>query len=77
MTSFLICKHNDHTDLYRNGLPLGVIRNEQFELHHHTMPDGSKVPIDQKLVEETIGELYRDGLGLRNYCQNFRRGLHK
>lgn len=51
--SFLICFHEQHTDVYRNGLPIGIIRNGVFEVHEHTMPDGSKHPvkIDPVLAE--------------------------
>jgi hypothetical protein len=44
-TSFLICFHPDHTDIYHNGLPLGVIRDGVFRIHENTMPDGTKVPV--------------------------------
>lgn len=31
-TSFLVCFHSGHTDLYINGLPLGIIKSNNVEL---------------------------------------------
>ncbi len=55
--SFLICFHPGHTDVFQNGLPLGVIKDNQFHVHQNTRPDGSKVPVEipptlPSLVEE-------------------------
>ena len=44
-TSFLICDHGTHADVYVEGLPIGVIRGSQFNIHHNTMPDGSRRPV--------------------------------
>lgn len=44
-TSFLICFHDGHTDIFRDGLPIGVIRDGRFDLHQQAMPDGTKQPI--------------------------------
>lgn len=41
--SFLICFHPGHTDVFRNGLPLGVVCDDVFKPHKHTMPDGREV----------------------------------
>lgn len=44
-TSFLLCIRPSHTDVYCNGLPLGVIRAGLFEIQHNKMPDGTLVPV--------------------------------
>lgn len=38
--SFLICFHPGHTDVYRNGLPLGVLKDNVFTAHQSVAPDG-------------------------------------
>jgi hypothetical protein len=43
--SFLICFRNE-AEVYRNGLPIGVVRNGVFEPHQHKLPDGSKRPVE-------------------------------
>lgn len=55
--SFLICFHPGHTDVFRNGLPMGVISDNAFHVHCNTMPDGKIVPVEiprtlPALVEE-------------------------
>ncbi len=56
-TSFLACFHEKHTDVYHEGLPIGVIRDGTFEAHQHTRPDGSKHPVkvDTELLKR-VGE---------------------
>lgn len=49
-TSFLICFHGDITNVYQEGLPLGVIRDGKFEVHKHTMPNGDKIPVELDFV---------------------------
>lgn len=46
-TSFLICDHGDHQDVFCEGLPVGVMRDGQFEPHirHYTTGD---VPVTMK-----------------------------
>ncbi len=44
--SFLICFHETQTDVYHNGLPMGLIREGRFEIHHRTLPDGGKYPVE-------------------------------
>lgn len=53
--SFLVCFHPGHTDIYFNGLPIGVIRADVFTIHEHTMPDGTKIPA--KIPDELKTEL--------------------
>lgn len=57
-TSFLVCFHEKHIDIYREGLPIGVVRDGRFEVHQHTMPDGSKHPVkvDTELLQR-VGEM--------------------
>jgi hypothetical protein len=40
--SFLICRHETHTDFYFTGRQIGVLRNGEFKIHEVVMPDGSK-----------------------------------
>jgi hypothetical protein len=58
-SSFLICFHPGHTDVYRNGLPLGVIRDGVFRIHETTMPNGSKVPVD---IPEFLGSQVKQAM---------------
>lgn len=51
-TSFLICFHNDHTEVYVEGLPQGIIRNGVFQVHEYVLPDGSRKPV--VLNQETL-----------------------
>ena len=55
--SFLVCFHEGRTDVYRNGLPLGVVVDGKFTIHKHTMKDGSQVPVEipSPLVESVRG----------------------
>lgn len=60
--SFLICFHPGHTDVFRNGLPLGVVKDGVFQIHHHTRPDGAKMPVEIPLllpvmVEDVVHQL--------------------
>lgn len=57
--SFLICFHPGHTDVYRNGLPLGVIRDGDFHVHKSRMPDGAEVPVDvpPELLNQVISTI--------------------
>lgn len=52
MTSFLICFHDDRANIYREGLPLGVLQGGVFVPHRHKLPNGSERPvtIDPDLV---------------------------
>lgn len=52
--SFLICFHQDHTDVFLNGLPLGVIRKGRFAIHEYILPSGQTKPVeisDQLLLD--------------------------
>jgi hypothetical protein len=53
--SFLICFRTT-AEIYRNGLPLGVVRDGRFEPHEYTLPDGSKreVALDTALAAQVI-----------------------
>lgn len=53
-TSILICYHDDHTDIFRNGLPLGVIAGGKFNVHENVMPDGTRVPVEIRHEEQLI-----------------------
>lgn len=61
--SFLVCRHADKTDLYVNGIPLGLIRDGKFEraqiagrpLQFSQLPD----PLPFKTVAELKAELHR------------------
>lgn len=55
--SFLICFHPGHTDVFRNGLPLGVVRNGVFHVHTNRMPDGTEVPV--QIAPDTMHEVLR------------------
>lgn len=44
--SVLFCFHDTQTDVYLNGLPLGIIKGGKFEVHERTLADGSKQPIE-------------------------------
>ena len=54
--SFLICFHPNQTELYKNGLPIGVIRDGQFKVHQRKLADGSAVDIrpDLPLLDSVI-----------------------
>lgn len=44
--SILFCFHQGYTEVYRNGLPLGTVRDGNFEVYCHIRPDGSKHPVE-------------------------------
>ena len=52
MKSFLICFHDDYAEVYREGLPIGIVTGKHFERHKHKLADGSEKPvtIDGELV---------------------------
>lgn len=72
-SSFLVCFHEKHTDLYQNGLPLGVVRDGEFYVHNNIMPDGTRVPIDlpSELAKKVIG-----AVKLMNDHAIMQAGLH-
>lgn len=45
-TSFLVCIHDSIINLYVEGLPIGTIQNGKFQVHHLTLPDGTKKPVE-------------------------------
>lgn len=49
-SSFLICFHENSTDVYVNGLPIGVIRDGKFEIHK-LQTSKRPVDIDQELLQ--------------------------
>ena len=54
--SFLICIHPTQADVWREGLPVGVIREGKFICHSRELPDGRRVdvPVDYDAVNEAI-----------------------
>jgi hypothetical protein len=60
-TSFLVCLHPGHADVYREGLPLGVVRADGFTPHRRTLPDGREqlVTVDPEWVRSVQGVLAR------------------
>lgn len=40
-TSVLFCIRDGITEVYENGLPVGALKGDKFELHNHKLPDGS------------------------------------
>lgn len=61
--SFLVCFHDGHTDVYKNGLPVGIIRNGQFFVHKQRMADGSEkeIEIDTDLLQAVYEALEKIG----------------
>lgn len=57
--SFLICFHPGHTDVYRNGLPLGVITNNAFNVHKTILGDGREFVAD---IPDNLTALVREVL---------------
>lgn len=54
-TSFLICFHSNHADIYLDGLPLGIMLGKHFIPHKHKLADGTEKPvkaIDGEIVVE-------------------------
>lgn len=43
--SFLLCIHDGQTNVYHNGLPIGVIRDGGFIVHKHRLPDGKEAAV--------------------------------
>lgn len=43
-TSFLVCLRPNCYDVYQEGLPIGVLNNGVFNVHHHVMPNGDRIP---------------------------------
>ncbi len=39
--SFLICFHEDRTDVFLSGQPIGVIRDGKFSIHQIVTPSGN------------------------------------
>jgi len=45
-TSVLFCIRDNGTEIYQNGLPVGVVKNAfNFIPHGHELPDGTKKPV--------------------------------
>lgn len=40
--SFLICDHGHRQDLYYEGLPIGIVKDGQFESHSFVSPSGER-----------------------------------
>lgn len=55
--SFLICFHDGHTDVFRNGLPLGVIKDNAFHVHKTIAPDGRETVAQ---IPETLPALVKE-----------------
>lgn len=54
-SSFLICFHPGHTDVFRNGLPLGVIVDGTFRVHELNGANDTKVPVT--ITAEELNEV--------------------
>jgi len=62
--SVLLCHFKDHTDVFQNGLPLGVIRGDNFEPKKTVLPDGTtkETPLPDEVCDalaRAFGALYR------------------
>ena len=44
-TSFLICDHGDHSEIYIEGNPIGIVRGSKFEVHCRNVQD-QKQPVN-------------------------------
>ncbi len=44
-SSILICFHDGHTDIFKNGLPLGIISDGEFKVHQMKNPDGTTTAV--------------------------------
>ena len=55
-SSILICFHDSHTDVFKNGLPLGVITDGEFKVHQLKNPDSTTTPvkIDMQNIRDVI-----------------------
>lgn len=57
--SLLLCMHNDLTNVFHNGLPIGVCRAGGFKIHEHTMPNGDNVAVklDASFIRKALHTL--------------------
>lgn len=44
-TSILFCIRDNGTEIYQNGLPVGMVKNVTFKPHSHELPDGTRKPV--------------------------------
>lgn len=64
--SFLICFHEGHTDIFHNGLPLGVIIAGQFLPHEVKLPKGAKQTVE---IPPGLVDKVKQALELLPQCQ--------
>lgn len=67
--SYLVCFHQDHTDIFLCGQPVGVIRDGSFHLHQIVTLSGNTRPVNLgdftnlvngKCPFNTVAELVED-----------------
>lgn len=74
--SFLICNHSDHIDIYYNGIPLGVIKDDKFAPHHFKTPGGAANEVRVQDLPEpcpfnSFAELLAEITRIVNTCKEY------